>query len=165
MTSSSLVMLIAVVAMLATSTYTNAFSPIAPYQTKTSPSSSAISMGLFDSFNKAFGNEEYGAPPDAVKATARHILVPTLDEANMVLGEIAKGETSFASLASQYSTCPSKSQGGSLGSFGPGTMVKEFDAVVFNPDTNVGEVKGPIQTQFGYHLLVVDKRKGGGDWY
>jgi len=122
-------------------------------------------MGLFDSFSKAFSNEEYGAPPEAIKVTARHILVPTIEEANTVLEAIGKGETSFAALAGQYSTCPSKSRGGSLGSFGPGTMVKEFDEVCFAADTKVGEVKGPIQTQFGYHLLVVDKRSGGGDWY
>lgn len=51
------------------------------------------------------------------------------------------------------------------GSFSPGTMVKEFDEVVFSPDTVAGEINGPIKTQFGYHLLVVDKRTGGGDWY
>lgn len=124
-----------------------------------------LSMGIFDAFQKAFSNEEYGAPPDAVKATARHILVPTLEEANEVLAEIGKGETSFAALAAQYSTCPSRSQGGSLGSFGPGAMVKEFDEVVFSAETKAGEIKGPIKTKFGYHLLVVDKRTGGGDWY
>ena len=74
-------------------------------------------------------------------------------------------ESSFESLAQKYSTCPSKSRGGSLGSFSPGTMVKEFDDVVFSPDTKVGVVMGPVQTQFGYHLITVDKRSGGGDWY
>lgn len=121
-------------------------------------------MGMFDSFTKAFSNEEYGPPPDAVKATARHILVPSLEDAKEVLSKVAAGET-FAGLASQYSTCPSKSRGGSLGSFSPGTMVKEFDEVVFAPDTKVGEIMGPVSTQFGYHLIVVDKRTGGGDWY
>jgi peptidyl-prolyl cis-trans isomerase C len=139
-----------------------AFAPSRPIQ-KTA--AGPLNMGIFDAFQKAFSNEEYGDPPDAVKATARHILVPTLEKANEVLAELAKGETSFASMAAQYSTCPSKSQGGSLGSFSPGTMVKEFDEVVFSPDTVAGEIKGPIQTQFGYHLLVVDKRTGGGDWY
>ena len=85
--------------------------------------------------------------------------------ANKVLAEIGKGETSFAALASQYSTCPSSSRGGSLGSFAPGTMVKEFDEVVFAPNTKVGSILGPVQTQFGYHLICVDKRTGGGDWY
>eukprot|EP00984_Skeletonema_dohrnii_P005717 scaffold2019_cov134-Skeletonema_dohrnii-CCMP3373.AAC.1 len=94
----------------------------APSASNIQSSSTALSMGLFDSFTKAFTNEEYGPPPDAVKATARHILVPTLEDANEVLGKVAAGETTFSGLASQYSTCPSKSRGGSLGSFSPGTM-------------------------------------------
>ncbi|KAL9178777.1 hypothetical protein ACHAXT_003908 [Thalassiosira profunda] len=150
---------VAVVAMVAS--LSDAFAPASSSPTRTAP----LSMGIFDSFTKAFSNEEYGAPPDAIKATARHILVPSVEEANKVLEEIGKGETSFASLAGQYSTCPSKSRGGSLGSFQPGTMVKEFDKVVFNPETKIGQVVGPIETQFGYHLLVVDKRSGGSDWY
>ena len=133
----------------------NAF---APSSARTTQNSNTALFGLFDAFTKAFTNEEYGPPPDAVKATARHILVPTLEDANAVLGKV--GETSFSGLASQFSTCPSKSRGGSLGSFSPGTMVKEFDDVVFNPDTKVGEILGPVQTQFGYHLIVVDKRTG-----
>ena len=44
-------------------------------------------------------------------------------------------------------------------------MVKEFDEVVFSPDTKVGQVMGPVQTQFGYHLIVVDMRTGGSDYY
>ncbi|KAL3822667.1 hypothetical protein ACHAXA_001820 [Cyclostephanos tholiformis] len=106
---------------------------------------------------RAFGNEEYGDPPESIKATARHILVPSLEDANMVLDEIGKGETTFASLAGRYSTCPS--------TLSPGTMVKEFDEVVFSPKTRIGEVMGPVQTSFGYHLIVVDKRSGGSDWY
>eukprot|EP00545_Synedropsis_sp_CCMP1620_P014445 CAMPEP_0119017542 /NCGR_PEP_ID=MMETSP1176-20130426/16896_1 /TAXON_ID=265551 /ORGANISM="Synedropsis recta cf, Strain CCMP1620" /LENGTH=145 /DNA_ID=CAMNT_0006971287 /DNA_START=38 /DNA_END=475 /DNA_ORIENTATION=+ len=127
-------------------------------------STTQVNMGLFDGFSKAFSNEEYGAPPDAVKATARHILVKTKEDASTVLGKIGKG-SSFADLAREYSTCPSGKQGGSLGSFAPGAMVPEFDKVIFSPETNIGEVYGPVQTKFGYHLIVVDKRKGGGDWY
>lgn len=44
-------------------------------------------------------------------------------------------------------------------------VVKEFDDVVFSPNTKVGQVMGPVQTQFGYHLIVVDKRTGGSDYY
>ena len=72
---------------------------------------------------------------------------------------------SFTTVAQEFSTCPSGARGGSLGSFTPGTMVPEFDAVVFKPETKVGEVMGPVKTEFGYHLIVVDKRTGGGDWY
>ena len=123
-----------------------------------------LSMGFFDGLSKAFSNEEYGAPPDAVKANARHILVKSKEETNAIMTKLQNGE-SWNSLASQYSTCPSKSQGGSLGSFSPGTMVAEFDKVVFSPETRIGEIMGPVETKFGYHLIVVDKRTGGGDWY
>ena len=89
---------------------------------------------------------------------ARHILVKTLDECDSVMGEIAQG-LPFAEAASKYSTCPSAKSGGSLGSFEPGKMVREFDEVCFDPDVPVGEVTGPVRTQFGYHLVVVTDRK------
>mmetsp|Transcript_1977 Transcript_1977/g.3800 ORF Transcript_1977/g.3800 Transcript_1977/m.3800 type:complete len:165 (+) Transcript_1977:115-609(+) len=128
-------------------------------------STTSLHMGIFDAFQKAFSNEEYGPPPDAVKATARHILVPTEEEAKSVMSKFSSGEISFAALAGEYSTCPSKSRGGSLGSFSPGTMVKEFDEVIFSPQIQIGELVGPVKTKFGYHLIVVDKRAGGSDWY
>ena len=52
--------------------------------------------------------------------------------------------------------CPSGQQGGDLEEFGPGQMVEEFDKVVFS--TEVGKVVGPVQTQFGYHLIEVTSR-------
>ena len=118
-----------------------------------------LKMGIFDSFSKAFSNEEYAAPPEGVKATARHILVKNKEEVAILLNELQTG-TPFATVAKDYSTCPSSSQGGSLGSFAPGTMVKEFDDVIFNKDTELGTVVGPVETQFGYHMIVVDKRTG-----
>ena len=126
-----------------------------------SSSNTVLCMGLFDNLLKnAFSNQEFASPPEGVKATARHILVKSKDDANMVLDQLSSGKASFADLARQYSTCPSGSSGGSLGSFSPGTMVKEFDQVCFAPETNLGEVVGPVQTSFGYHLIVVDKRTG-----
>lgn len=116
-------------------------------------------MGWFESINKAFSNEEYSTPVEGIKASARHILVKKKEDLQSVYNELESG-TPFAKVAQEYSTCPSRSSGGSLGSFKPGTMVKEFDEVVFNEDTKIGEVVGPIQTQFGYHLIVVDKRTG-----
>jgi peptidyl-prolyl cis-trans isomerase C len=62
----------------------------------------------------------------------------------------------FAEVAKSYSKCPSGQKGGDLGEFGPGMMVKEFDKVVFSG--NVGEVYGPVQTQFGYHLIEIISR-------
>lgn len=118
-----------------------------------------LHMGIFDSIKKAFANEEFSAPPEGIKASARHILVKSMEEVDTVMEKLSDGEP-FASVAADFSTCPSRSQGGSLGSFSPGTMVKEFDAVIFDPDTELGQVVGPVQTQFGYHLIVVDKRTG-----
>ena len=116
-------------------------------------------MGLFDGIAKAFANEEYASPPEGIKATARHILVKEKDQVDVVMERLRDGAP-FAEVAREFSTCPSGSSGGSLGSFSPGTMVKEFDAVIFGKDTNIGELMGPVQTQFGYHLIVVDKRTG-----
>jgi peptidyl-prolyl cis-trans isomerase C len=115
--------------------------------------------GIFDGLKKAFENQEYSAPPEGIKASARHILVRSKDEANEVLDKLSNG-ASFATVASQFSSCPSSARGGSLGSFGPGTMVSEFDSVVFDPKTKLGEVVGPVETKFGYHLIVVDNRTG-----
>ena len=128
-------------------------------------SSSSLSMGLFDGISKAFTNAEYGPPPEAVKATARHILVESSGEAKVIMKMISSGEKTFESCAREFSTCPSANQGGSLGSFSPGKMVPEFDKAIFNPDVKVGEIVGPILTNFGHHIIVVDKRTGGGDWY
>ncbi len=89
------------------------------------------------------------------KARARHILVDTEEKCQSLKDEIAGG-ANFADLAKEHSSCPSGQQGGDLGEFGPGMMVKEFDDVVFTADLN--SVEGPVQTQFGYHLLEVTSR-------
>ena len=89
------------------------------------------------------------------RASARHILVDTEEKCLKLKEEIAGG-AAFEDLAKQHSSCPSGKSGGSLGEFGPGQMVKEFDTVVFNEA--VGEVHGPVKTQFGYHLLEITSR-------
>ena len=88
-------------------------------------------------------------------AQARHILVSSEEQCITLKSEIEAG-TDFASVAKQHSTCDSGAQGGNLGEFGPGMMVPEFDKVVFSAP--IGEVQGPVKTQFGYHLLEVTKR-------
>ncbi len=89
------------------------------------------------------------------KATARHILVDSLEQCEKLKSEILAG-TDFAEAAMEHSSCPSGLQGGDLGEFGPGQMVPEFDRVVFSADLN--EVQGPVKTQFGYHLLEITSR-------
>ncbi|MAC68898.1 MAG: peptidylprolyl isomerase [Gammaproteobacteria bacterium] len=88
-------------------------------------------------------------------ATARHILVDSEEQCLQLKDRIANGED-FGDIAREFSSCPSKAQGGDLGQFGPGMMVKEFDAVVFSADVNT--LQGPVKTQFGYHLLEVISR-------
>ena len=89
------------------------------------------------------------------RASARHILVPTAEQAEDLKTQLDSG-ADFADLASKHSTCPSGARGGDLGEFGPGEMVAEFNDVCFNKE--VGVVHGPVKTQFGYHLIEVTKR-------
>lgn len=91
----------------------------------------------------------------SVSAKASHILVPTEEQALALKVEL-DGGADFAELAKANSTCPSGQRGGSLGEFKPGQMVKEFNDVVFNDE--VGVVHGPVETQFGYHLIKIDER-------
>jgi peptidyl-prolyl cis-trans isomerase C len=89
------------------------------------------------------------------RASARHILVETKEECEKLKAKILAG-SDFAEMAREHSQCPSGEQGGELGEFGPGEMVPEFDEVVFHGE--VGKVHGPIQTQFGYHLVEITER-------
>ena len=79
------------------------------------------------------------------QATARHILVKSKEVCEDLKKKI-EGGADFGDLAKEHSDCPSGKEGGSLGSFGPGQMVPEFDTVVFNEE--VGAVHGPVQTSF-----------------
>lgn len=88
-------------------------------------------------------------------ATARHILVSTEAECLQLKAEIEAG-ADFADVARKNSSCPSRMQGGDLGAFVPGQMVREFDEVVFSGEIN--KVLGPVRTQFGYHLIEITKR-------
>ena len=88
---------------------------------------------------------------------ASHILVDSEEKALDILAKIKAGETSFEEAAMEYSSCPSKANGGSLGDFGKGQMVPEFDAAVFAME--VGEITDtPVKTQFGYHLIKLNAK-------
>lgn len=87
---------------------------------------------------------------------ASHILVDTEEKATEILASINDGKITFEDAAKEHSTCPSKEKGGNLGEFGKGQMVPEFDNAVFA--MQVGEIKGPVQTQFGYHLIKLNKK-------
>lgn len=87
---------------------------------------------------------------------AKHILVKSEEECNNVLESIVNGETQFEDAAKEHSTCPSGAKGGDLGEFGKGQMVKEFEDAAFAAEP--GHVVGPVKTQFGYHLIKVEKK-------
>ena len=89
------------------------------------------------------------------QASARHILVDEESFCQELKQKIQDG-SDFADMAREHSTCPSGQRGGDLGTFGRGQMVQEFDSVVFSAPIN--EVQGPVQTQFGYHLIEVTSR-------
>ena len=93
--------------------------------------------------------------PESVSAS--HILVDSEDKASELMAKINAGEISFEDAARENSSCPSGAQGGSLGEFGRGQMVPEFDSACF--EMEVGELRGPVQTQFGYHLIRLDGKK------
>ena len=87
---------------------------------------------------------------------ASHILLETEEEALDVIAALNDG-ADFAELAAERSTGPSGPSGGELGWFGPGQMVPEFDAAV--QALEVGTVSEPVETQFGWHVLVVNESR------
>jgi peptidyl-prolyl cis-trans isomerase C len=104
---------------------------------------------------KAYYTENQSMFIEDESVRARHILVATLEEANKVLAEIKSG-MSFEEAALAYSSCPSKEQGGDLGSFTKGRMVPEFEEAAF--ELEEGKVSEPVKTQFGYHIIRVDEK-------
>lgn len=86
----------------------------------------------------------------ATSVKASHLLVKTEEEAKKIKEEILAGKD-FAQAAAEVSMCPSGANGGDLGFFGRGQMVKEFEDAAFSME--VGEVSEPVKTQFGFHLI------------
>lgn len=87
---------------------------------------------------------------------ARHILVKTESEAFQALYDVQHGKD-FGEVAREKSMCPSKKQGGDLGWFGRGMMVKEFENAAFG--LKPGETSKPVKTQFGWHIIKVEETK------
>ncbi len=87
----------------------------------------------------------------ANKIKCSHILVKKQSEAIEILDKIKNGEK-FGKMARQFSTdSGSAKRDGSLGYFGRGKMVKEFENAAFALQT--GEISEPIKTQYGYHII------------
>lgn len=92
----------------------------------------------------------------ANKVNASHILVKTETEALAIMNDLRNQRKTFEQLAMEKSLCPSKKKGGSLGWFGRGMMVKEFETACLSSPVKKGQIIGPIKTQFGYHIIKIE---------
>ena len=106
--------------------------------------------------------QEYVEPHQVL---CQHILVKgsndaALDKIKEIRERIVNDKADFAEEAKKHSDCPSGAQGGSLGWFGRGMMVPEFDKVAF--EMKKGEVSGVVTTEFGYHIIYKADERGGG---
>jgi len=107
---------------------------------------------------KAFydNNPKEFIAPDSVRAS--HILLPAEQQAIDILEEIKANKKTFEEAAKEYSTCPSKENGGDLSYFQRGQMVPEFEEAAYA--MKVGEITDqPVKTQFGFHIIKVTDRK------
>ena len=91
----------------------------------------------------------------AFEVRASHILVKTEDQIATLVERLGKGEV-FEELAEKCSLCPSRQNGGDLGYFERGEMVKEFEDACF--DNEVGQIV-TVETQFGWHLIKVTAKR------
>jgi peptidyl-prolyl cis-trans isomerase C len=103
---------------------------------------------VYDEAVKQVKNEE--------EVHARHILVPTEDEAKAILAQL-KGGADFATLAKEKSKDPGAAEGGDLGYFTKEQMVPEFSEVAFK--LGKGQLSDPVKTQFGWHIIKVEDKR------
>lgn len=119
-----------------------------------------LSMNFFGDAMRFFSNMNK-------EASAKHILIkgPSATQKCEEYKAALEGQedlsNAFSELAAKVSECPSANRGGNLGTFKPGMMVKEFDKVCFEKE--IGVVHGPVETQFGSHLILITRRYEGED--
>mgnify|MGYP002515165578 CR=1 FL=1 len=105
---------------------------------------------------KTFYDENQAQFKKGETVSAKHILVESEEKCNEILAAITSGEKIFEDAAKEFSTCPSGQRGGDLGAFGKGQMVPEFEQAAFAAE--IGQVVGPVKTQFGCHLIKVEAK-------
>ena len=108
-----------------------------------------------DALHKVYDDAVKQMPPEE-EVHARHILVPTEDEAKEIEAELKKG-ADFATLAKEKSKDPGAADGGDLGYFTKDQMVPEFSEAAFKLDK--GQISDPVHTQFGWHIIKVEDKR------
>lgn len=114
----------------------------------------AANAAVTDEAVEALFRERYSATEPGKEYNAAHILVETEEEAKALKAEV-DGGADFTALAKEKSTGPSGPNGGDLGWFGVGMMVKPFEDAVIKMEP--GQVSDPVQTQFGWHIIKLNE--------
>jgi peptidyl-prolyl cis-trans isomerase C len=114
-----------------------------------------IANAVTDEAAKKIYDEKIGQVKPEQEIHARHILVGTEAEAKEVAERLKKGED-FATVAKEKSK-DANSEGGDLGFFTRGTMLKPFEDAAFALE--VGQISEPVQTQFGWHIIKVEEKR------
>lgn len=109
-----------------------------------------ISSAVTEEALQAAYDETYADAEPTKEYSAAHILVKTEDEAKDLITQLNDG-ADFAELAKEKSTGPSGPNGGDLGWFGQGMMVKPFEEAVLSLEP--GQISAPVNTQFGWHVV------------
>lgn len=115
-----------------------------------------VMAGVTEANAKSIYDEQIGSKKPQEEVRARHILVKTEADARDVVERLNRG-AEFAELASELSIGPSKSQGGDLGYFTKGQMVKPFEETAFA--LNTGDISDPLKTQFGWHVIKLEDKR------
>lgn len=123
---------------------------------------------------EAVAREQWQAHPESYQAPeavhASHVLIAAGDKRDDAAAQARAAEAlaklragaDFATVAREYSDDPSAAQnGGDLGFFSRGQMVKPFEDAAFALNTR-GELAGPLKTQFGYHVIRFEERRAAG---
>ena len=116
-----------------------------------------VASKVTDEAVRALYDKQIAEMPVQNEVRARHIIVPTQEEATAIIAELEAGGD-FEAIAKEKSKDGSAAQGGDLGYFTAGQMVPEFEQAAFA--MNVGDVSSePVQTQFGWHVIKVEDKR------
>lgn len=116
----------------------------------------SASQAVTDEAVQALYDERFANAAAEQEFRASHILLETEEKAKEVK-ELVAGGADFADMAREHSTGPSGPSGGELGWFGKGMMVQPFEEAVLA--LSAGEVSDPVQTQFGWHLVLLHETR------